>query len=52
MPANSVTRAQFSAFLVRALDDSMKLSAYHSYIGAKGKTVKQGTSMYSFLKKE
>ncbi|WP_158232554.1 S-layer homology domain-containing protein [Sporosarcina sp. P13] len=47
MPANSVTRAQFSAFLVRALDDSKKLSSYHSYVSTKGKTVEQNGFSYT-----
>ncbi|PIC87094.1 hypothetical protein CSV72_03705 [Sporosarcina sp. P20a] len=47
MPAQSVTRAQFSAFLTRALDDSMKLSRYHSYVSQKGKTVEQNGFSYS-----
>ncbi len=46
MPADSVTRAQFSAFLVRALDDKMKLSSYHSYVSTKGKTVEQDGFSY------
>ncbi|MEK3934375.1 S-layer homology domain-containing protein [Sporosarcina sp. FSL W7-1349] len=46
MPSNSVTRAQFSAFLVRALDDKMKLSKYHSYVSTKGKTVEQEGFIY------
>ena len=37
MPSDSVTRAQFSAFFVRALDDKMKLSSYRSYVSTKGK---------------
>ncbi|HJF33523.1 MAG TPA: S-layer homology domain-containing protein [Sporosarcina psychrophila] len=47
MPANPVTRAQFSAFLVRALDDKMKLSSYHSYVSVKGKAVEHGGSLYT-----
>ncbi|MDV6379360.1 S-layer homology domain-containing protein [Sporosarcina sp. GW1-11] len=50
MPSNSVTRAQFSAFLVRALDDSMKLSDYHSYVSQKGKTVEQNGFSYTVSK--
>lgn len=46
MPSNPVTRAQFSAFLVRALDDKMKLSNYHSYVSTKGKTVEQAGFSY------
>ncbi|AMQ07080.1 S-layer homology domain-containing protein [Sporosarcina psychrophila] len=46
MPSDSVTRAQFSAFLVRAMDDKMKLSNYHSYVSTKGKTVEQGSFTY------
>ncbi|BAQ11132.1 hypothetical protein OXB_2661 [Bacillus sp. OxB-1] len=46
MPSNSVTRAQFSAFLVRALDDKMKLGKYHSYVSTKGKTVEQEGFIY------
>ena len=46
MPSDSVTRAQFSAFLVRAMDDKMKLSNYHSYVSTKGKTVEQGGFTY------
>lgn len=46
MPTDSVTRAQFSAFLVRALDDKMKLSSYRSYVSTKGKTVEQDGSLY------
>ncbi|WP_301109990.1 S-layer homology domain-containing protein [Sporosarcina sp.] len=47
MPADSVTRAQFSAFLVRAMDDSMKLSEYHSYVSAKGKVVERNGFSYT-----
>lgn len=47
MPSQSVTRAQFSAFLTRALDDSMKLGRYHSYVSQKGKTVEQNGFSYS-----
>ncbi|PID14979.1 hypothetical protein CSV63_09270 [Sporosarcina sp. P34] len=47
MPSQSVTRAQFSAFLARALDDSMKLGKYHSYVSQKGKTVEQNGFSYS-----
>ncbi|WP_158231759.1 S-layer homology domain-containing protein [Sporosarcina sp. P19] len=47
MPSQSVTRAQFSAFLTRALDDSMKLGRYHSYVSKKGKTVEQNGFSYS-----
>lgn len=46
LPANAVTRAQFSAFLVRAMDDKMKLSKYHSYVSTKGKTVEQDGFTY------
>lgn len=46
MPSNSVTRAQFSAFLVRSMDDKMKLSKYHTYISTKGKTVEQDGFTY------
>ena len=46
MPADSVTRAQFAAFLVRALDEKMKLSSYHSYVSTKGKTVGQDGFSY------
>ncbi len=47
MPSDSVTRAQFSAFLVRALDDKMKLSSYRSYVSTKGKSVEQDGYLYS-----
>ncbi|PID26186.1 S-layer homology domain-containing protein [Sporosarcina sp. P7] len=47
MPADSVTRSQFAAFLVRALDDSMKLKDYHSYVGVKGKTIEQNGFTYT-----
>ncbi|MFS0575083.1 S-layer homology domain-containing protein [Sporosarcina sp. 179-K 3D1 HS] len=47
MPANPVTRAQFSAFLVRALDDDMKLSRYHSYVSMKGIAVEHNGSLYT-----
>lgn len=50
MPADSVTRAHFSAFLVRALDSSMKLGDYHSYISQKGKTVEQNGFSYTIEK--
>ncbi|AXI00528.1 S-layer homology domain-containing protein [Sporosarcina sp. PTS2304] len=50
MPGDSVTRAQFSAFLVRALDDSMKLSEYHSYVAKKGTTVEQNGFSYTIAK--
>ena len=46
MPTDSVTRAQFSAFLVRALDDNMKLGRYKSYVSSKGKTVEQDGFTY------
>lgn len=46
MPTDSVTRAQFSAFLVRALDDTMKLSKYRSYVSTKGTTVEQDGHSY------
>ena len=46
MPTDSVTRAQFSAFLVRALDDDMKLGRYKSYVSSKGKTVEQDGFTY------
>lgn len=46
MPSDSVTRAQFSAFLVRAMDDKMKLSSYRSYVSTKGKTVEQDGFTY------
>lgn len=44
MPSESVPRAHFSAFLVRALDDNMKLGKYHSYGSNKGKTIEQNGS--------
>lgn len=47
MPADSVTRAQFSAFLVRAMDGTMKLAEYHSYVSTKGKVVEQKGSTYT-----
>ncbi|PID16143.1 hypothetical protein CSV63_05765 [Sporosarcina sp. P34] len=50
MPADSVTRSQFAAFLVRALDDSMKLKNYHSYVGVKGKTIEQNGFTYTIAK--
>ncbi|WP_158232738.1 S-layer homology domain-containing protein [Sporosarcina sp. P17b] len=50
MPADSVTRSQFAAFLVRALDDSMKLKDYHSYVSVKGKTVEQNGFLYTIAK--
>ena len=50
MPADSVTRSQFAAFLVRALDDSMKLKDYHSYVSVKGKTLEQNGFTYSIAK--
>ncbi|ARD48278.1 S-layer homology domain-containing protein [Sporosarcina sp. P33] len=50
MPADSVTRAQFSAFLVRALDDSMKLGDYHSYVSVKGKKIEQNGFSYTIAK--
>lgn len=46
MPTDSVTRAQFSAFLVRALDDDMKLGRYKSYVSSKGKVVEQDGFTY------
>lgn len=46
MPSNAVTRAQFSAFLVRAMNDKMKLSNYHTYVSVKGKTVDQDGFSY------
>ncbi|MBO0587210.1 S-layer homology domain-containing protein [Sporosarcina sp. E16_8] len=52
MPAGSVTRAHFSAFLVRALDDNMKLDHYHSYVSSKGKTVEQNGSTYTIVKND
>lgn len=50
MPSDSVTRAQFSAFLVRAMDDKMKLSDYKSYVSIKGKTVEQNGFSYTIEK--
>ena len=52
MPSESVTRAHFSAFLVRALDDNMKLGKYHSYVSNKGKTVEQNGSIYTISKED
>ncbi len=46
-PANSVTRAQFSSFLVRALDDKMKVSSYKSYVGKKGTEIEQDGWLYT-----
>ena len=46
-PANSVTRAQFSSFLVRALDDKMKVSSYKSYVGQKGTEIEQDGWLYT-----
>lgn len=50
MPTDSVTRSQFSALLVRALDDSMKLKDYHSYVSVKGKTIEQNGFSYTIAK--
>ncbi|ARJ38942.1 hypothetical protein SporoP8_08690 [Sporosarcina ureae] len=50
MPADSVTRSQFAAFLVRALDDSMKLKDYRSYVSVKGKTIEQNGFTYTIAK--
>lgn len=50
MPAEAVTRAQFSAFLVRAMDDSMKLPRYRSYISQKGKIAEWDGMAYTFRK--
>ncbi|WP_342504710.1 S-layer homology domain-containing protein [Sporosarcina sp. FSL K6-2383] len=46
-PADSVTRAQFSSFLVRALDDKMKVSSYKSYVGQKGTEIEQNGWLYT-----
>ena len=46
-PADSVTRAQFSSFLVRALDDKMKVSSYKSYVGQKGTEIEQDGWLYT-----
>lgn len=50
MPTDSVTRSQFSALLVRALDDSMKLQEYHSYVSVKGKAIEQNGFSYTIAK--
>ncbi|PIC84052.1 S-layer homology domain-containing protein [Sporosarcina sp. P1] len=50
MPADSVTRSQFATFLVRALDDSMKLKDYRSYVSVKGKTIEQNGFTYTIAK--
>lgn len=50
MPKDAVTRAQFSAFLVRAMDDKMKLSNYRSYVSIKGKAIEQDGLLYSIAK--
>lgn len=47
MPSDAVTRAQFSAFLVRALDDKMKLSDYHSYVSQRAKVIEQDGLRYT-----
>ena len=38
-PSNIVTRAHFSAFLARALEDSMKVKAYKSFVGEAGSEI-------------
>ncbi|QTD41002.1 S-layer homology domain-containing protein [Sporosarcina sp. Te-1] len=49
-PAQAVTRAHFSAFLARAMDDTMKLSSYKTYVGKKGISVEQNGFAYSIEK--
>lgn len=50
MPADAVTRAQFSAFLVRAMDDKMKLSNSRSYVSLKGQAIEQDGFLYETAK--
>jgi len=38
-PSNIVTRAHFSAFLARAMEDSMKVKAYKSFVGETGSEI-------------
>lgn len=38
-PSNIVTRAHFSAFLARAMEDSMKVKAYKSFVGEIGSEI-------------
>lgn len=46
-PGNPVTRAQFSSFLARAIDDKMKLPEPISYVSQKGIVVEEDGFMYT-----
>ena len=46
-PGNPVTRAQFSSFLARAIDDKMKLPEPISYVSQKGIVVEESGFQYT-----
>lgn len=46
-PGNPVTRAQFSSFLARAIDDKMKLPGPVSYVSQKGIVVEEDGFQYT-----
>ncbi len=46
-PGNPVTRAQFSSFLARAIDDKMKLPEPHPYVSQKGMVVEEDGFQYT-----
>ena len=46
-PGNPVTRAQFSSFLTRALDDKMKLPYYATHVSQKGLVVEHKGFSYT-----
>ncbi|MCG7344890.1 S-layer homology domain-containing protein [Sporosarcina sp. ACRSL] len=46
-PGNPVTRAQFSSFLARAIDDKMKLPDPFSYVSQKGIVVEEDGFQYT-----
>lgn len=46
-PGNPVTRAQFSSFLARAIDDKMKLPTPFSYVSQKGIVVEEDGFQYT-----
>lgn len=46
-PRNPVTRAQFSSFLARAIDDKMKLPEPFSFVSQKGTAIEQDGFLYT-----
>ncbi len=49
-PSDPVTRAHFSAFLARAMDDSMKVSTYKSSVGELGTSIDRNGWTYTMKK--